>query len=176
MLALVLTCLMIALARVIDISLDTIRTVAIIQGRGFFAALLGFGEALIYILVVARVLMSFAQAQHAWAYAVAYAGGFAAGTFVGVAIEQRLAFGRQMVTAITRQSPELTDMLRTRGYRVTEVAGQGRDGQVRVLFIQVPRRSVPLLTTSLRQLDPDCYYVVNDVRATSSGRHMHVRA
>ena len=170
MVALLLTCLLIAVARITDISLDTIRTVAIIQGRGMFAATLGFFEALIYILVVAQVLTSFSQSQHAWAYAIAYAAGFAAGTYVGVAIEQRLAFGRQMVTAITRKSHEAVNTLRGRGYRVTEFEGRGRDGNVHVLFIHVSRRSVPALTMALRELDPDCYYVINDVRAASSGR------
>ena len=34
----VITCLLIALARITDITLDTVRTVAIVQGRRLFAA------------------------------------------------------------------------------------------------------------------------------------------
>ena len=76
-----LTCCLIALARITDITLDTIRTVAIVQGRRGLAAVLGFFGALIFVCAVAKVLQNF---DHP-AYALAYAIGFAAGTYLGIA-------------------------------------------------------------------------------------------
>jgi uncharacterized protein YebE (UPF0316 family) len=38
---------LIVLARITDVTLDTIRTVAIVQGRRVFAAALGFFEAVV---------------------------------------------------------------------------------------------------------------------------------
>ena len=131
-----LTCGVIALARVTDITLDTIRTVAIVQGRRAFAAVLGFFEALIYIVAVAKVLQNF---DH-FAYAVAYAGGFAAGTYLGITLEKRLALGEQLVSVFTRKGGVLAPALRSLGYRVTEFQGRGRDGEVAALYIEVPRR------------------------------------
>ncbi|MCY2953133.1 MAG: DUF5698 domain-containing protein, partial [Planctomycetota bacterium] len=136
-------CVVIAGARICDISLDTVRTVAIIQGRRRFAAVLGFFEALIYIAVVAGVLLN---VQEHPIYMLAYAVGFAAGTYLGIVIEQRLAFGEQLVAVFTRKDGEMVGALRGEGFRVTEVGGQGRDGPVTVLYIEVARRDTKRLT------------------------------
>jgi uncharacterized protein YebE (UPF0316 family) len=163
-LTVILTAFVIMLARITDISVDTVRTVAIVQGRRVFAALLGFVEALVYILAIAKVL----QGEFRPLYAVAYAAGFALGTFIGISIEQCLAFGEQLISIFTRRGAMLVEALRAEGYRVTEMGGVGRDGPVQVLYIEVPRRQTKKLTRRARELDDGCFYVVNDVRMASA--------
>jgi len=164
-----LGCIFIALARVTDITLDTVRTVAIVQGRRLFASVLGFFEAAVYIIAVAKVLQDLPK--HYW-YAVAYATGFAAGTFLGIVVDQTLAFGQQLLTVFTRQGSNLVIALRQEGYRLTEFSGHGRDGAVHSLFIQVPRRSTRRLIARVRALDPSCFYIINDVRVSSAVQPM----
>ena len=157
---LLLTCLLIAFARVTDITLDTVRTVAIVQGRRRFAAVLGFFEALVYIVAVGKVLQNFGHP----AYAVAYAAGFAAGTYLGIALDQRLALGEQLVAVFTRKGDVMAATLRSLGYRATEFQGRGRDGEVTVLYIEVPRRHARRLVDDARRVDAGCFYLVHDVR------------
>jgi len=167
-------CVVISGARVCDISLDTVRTVAIIQGRRLFGAILGFVEALIYIAVVAGVLLNIRDHPE---YMLAYAFGFAAGTYLGIAIEQRLAFGEQLISVFTRCNGEMTAALREEGFRVTEVGGEGRDGAVTILYIQVARHETKRLLRRARELDEACFLVVNDVRMVSAApRKVTVRA
>jgi len=158
--ALLFTCLFIASARVTDITLDTIRTVAIVQGRRLFAALLGFAEALIYIVAVAKVLANF---DH-FVYAIAYAAGFAAGTYLGITLEGRLALGEQLVAIFTRKIDDVAPALRALGYRITEFQGRGRDGEVSALFIEVPRRQSMKLVADAHEVDDECFYLVQDIR------------
>src|SRR5262245_45826638 len=99
---------LIVLARITDVTLDTIRTVAIVQGRRMFAAVLGFIQAIVYILAIAKVLLNMDHPV----YALAYGLGFATGTYLGITIEQRLAFGNQLVSLITRKGVELVKALR----------------------------------------------------------------
>lgn len=162
-----LNCLLIIGARICDISLGTVKMVAIIQGRQLFATVLGFIESLIFIVVVAGVLLNVRDEP---VYAAAYAVGFAAGTYLGMWIEQRLALGVQLVSVFTRKGVDLVASLRAKGYRVTEVDGQGRDGPVRVLYIQVARRETERLMALVRELDPACFVVVNDVRTVSAAQ------
>src|SRR6185503_12171069 len=115
--AVALTSLLIVLARITDVTLDTIRTVAIVQGRRMFAAILGFFQALIYVCAIAKVLLNMDKP----AYALAYALGFALGTFLGITIEKRLAFGQQLVTLVTRKGVVLINALRAAGHRLAEV-------------------------------------------------------
>ena len=157
---LLFTCLLIVLARVVDITLDTVRTVAIVQGRRGFGAVLGFFEALVYIVAVANVLRNFDHAV----YAVAYAAGFAAGTYLGITLEQWLALGEQMVAVFTRKGGELAATLRSLGYRVSEFRGRGRDGEVDALYVEVPRREAGRVVGDARRVDPACFYLVHDVR------------
>lgn len=153
-------------------SLDTLRTVAIVQGRRVFAALLGFVEALIYIVAIAKVLQNFNGLAHPIPYAIAYAAGFALGTFLGIMIDERIAFGEQLVAILSHQGEKLLTVLRAEGYPVTELKGRGRDGEVAVLYIEVPRRQAKTLTARARAADPECFYVIHDVRTSSVARRL----
>ncbi len=160
-----LMCLLIIVARIADVSLDTIRTIVVVQGRRGLALVLGFFELLIWVSVVSRVI---SQVRVQPAYAVAYALGFALGNYVGMVIEQRLALGRQVIRIMTRLGPALTTALRDAGLRVTRFDGHGRDGPVQELFIETERKQTRKIIAQARALDPRCYYTVDDVRLASS--------
>ena len=157
---LLFTCLLIATARVADVTLDTLRTAAVVQGRRFIAAGLGFIGSMIYILAISKVL----QHLDHWAYAVAYGAGFAAGNFLGITIERRIALGEQIVSIFTREGDRLAESLRLLGHRVTQFEGRGRDGAVAALYIEVPRRQAKKVLEDARRIDASCFYMIHDVR------------
>ena len=165
MLTATLWCLIIIAARIIDVSLATIRTIVTVQGRRGLAISLSTVELLIWVFIVSQVINELHERP---AYGVAYAIGFALGTFVGMTIEQRLALGRQVIRIITRKGPEMAQALRTSGLTVTQFDGYGRDGPVEELFIEIERRQVRQVTAQARELDPECYYMVEDIRLASS--------
>jgi uncharacterized protein YebE (UPF0316 family) len=154
------TFLLIVLARITDVTLDTIRTASIVQGRRVFSAVLGFFEAVIYICAVAKVLLNMDHPI----YALAYGLGFAAGTFLGIVIEQRLAFGQQVVALFTRKGAELAKALINAGYRVAEVQGHVREGLATILYVHIPRARARHLIRDANAIDDACFCVVNDVR------------
>src|SRR5690606_18558480 len=97
------------------------------RGYRWLAAAIGFFEALIWVLAVRQVLIHL-DAQP-W-LAVAYAGGFAAGNYLGISFERRLGVGRELVRAISyRADASLAAALRCEGYKVVELRGTGRDDQ-----------------------------------------------
>jgi uncharacterized protein YebE (UPF0316 family) len=155
-----ITFALIVLARITDVSLDTVRTTAIVQGRRVFAAILGFFEAVIYISVVAKVLLNMNHPVYALAYGI----GFASGTFLGIAIEQRLAFGHQLASLFTRKGGELAKTLVDAGYYVAEVDGHVRDGDLAILYAEVPRKRARDLVRDASAVDPKCFCIINDVR------------
>lgn len=165
MAAVVLMCAFIIVARVADVSLGTIRTLMVVQGRRGLAFVLGFFELLIWVAVVARVILHVHEQP---IYAVAYAVGFALGNYVGMTMEGRIALGRQVVRVITRCGPALAATLRGAGFRVTQFDGQGRDGPVQELCVEVERRAVANVLSHACAGDPKCYYMVDDIRVASS--------
>ncbi len=162
---LVTTCLII-LSRLADVSLGTLRTVAIVNGRKGMALGFGFFEVLIWIVVVSKVVTSL----NVPAYAVSYAMGYALGSYLGVLLEQALAFGEQLLRVFTRQGVSMAATLRQGGLTVTAMQGEGLDGPIHLLMVQAPRKEMPSLIDRVEGLDPECFYVVDDVRVASSAR------
>jgi uncharacterized protein YebE (UPF0316 family) len=166
------TFLLIVLARITDVSLGTIRMVSIVQGRRAFAAVLGFVEAVVFISVVAKVLLNMNQPV----YALAYGLGFATGTYLGMVIEQRLAFGKQLVFLLTPRGPELAEVLRAGDYRVAELRGQTRDGDLTILCVEIPRREARKLIRIASAMDEDCVVILNDIRRADLARRINPKA
>jgi uncharacterized protein YebE (UPF0316 family) len=158
---------LIVLARITDVTLDTIRTVAIVKGRRAFAAVLGFIQAIVYVCAIAKVLLNI---EHP-VYVLAYGLGFASGTYLGITIEQRLAFGQQLATLVTRKGLQLSNILRAAGYRFAEVKGHTRDGDLTILYVEIPRRQAAKLMCDARVGDDGCFFIVNDVRVAEFAAH-----
>ena len=86
-------------ARVVDVSLGTMRIIYTSRGKRNIASLLGFVEVFIWIVVVSQIIRN---VQSLPAY-IAYAAGFATGTFVGMKIEEGLALGTLVLRIILPQ-------------------------------------------------------------------------
>lgn len=151
---------LIVLARITDVSLGTIRMVSVVQGRRAFAAVLGFFEAVVFISVVAKVLLNMKQPV----YALAYGLGFATGTYLGMLVEQRLAFGKQLVFLLSPRGGDLAEVLRAGEYHVAELKGQTRDGVSTILCVEIARREVNKLIRIASAVDEQCVVILNDVR------------
>ncbi|PWU11947.1 MAG: hypothetical protein C5B50_22315 [Verrucomicrobia bacterium] len=157
---------LIVLARIIDVSLDTIRMVSVVQGRRGFAAVLGFFEAVVYICAVAKVLLNMNQPV----YALAYGLGFATGTYLGMMVEQRLAFGKQLVFLLTPKGPELAAVLRAADYLLAELKGRTGDGDLTILCVEIARREAQKLIRITSAVDERCVVIVNDIRRSDFAR------
>ena len=157
---------LIVLARIIDVSLDTIRMVSVVQGRRVFAAVLGFFQAVVFICAVAKVLLNMNQPV----YALAYGLGFAMGTYLGMVIEQRLAFGKQLVFLLTPKAPQLAEVLRATNYRVAELSGRTQDGDLTILSVEIARREAQKLIRLASAVDEQCVVIVHDIRRADFAR------
>jgi len=151
------------LARVADVSLGTFRFALIVGGRRKLAWAIAVIESMIWLLAASRVFKNLSDPL----MAVAFALGFATGTYAGMALEGALALGEQVLRVFTREGARVAAALREQGYAVTKIAGEGRDGPVDLLFIQVHRRGCEDVLRAARALDPDCFYVIDDVRAAA---------
>lgn len=170
--ALPLGALLIFMLRVVDVSMATVRLIFAVRGRRGLAALIGFFEILVWIFAVGQALQHLNSIPHL----LGYAGGFAAGSYVGVWLEGRLALGLSVVHAVCRSeddgtSPagQLANAIRLAGFAVTEIEGRGRDGDVDLLRIVVPRRRARALTELIQDYDPNAFITVEEVRATQGG-------
>ena len=153
-------------SRVCDVSLGTLRHVFISKGFRKIVPLLGFLEVLIWIIVVAQVMKNL----HNIACYLAYAGGFATGTYVGLFIEERLALGLQVVRIITNQNcDELIIALKGKDHGLTLVDALGAVGPVKMIFTIIQRKNVQSVAKLINQYNPSAFYSVEDIKNTSQG-------
>ena len=165
--AFVLLPLLIFFARICDVSINTIRIIYMLGGRRYTATLLGFFEAFIWLLVIREIF----QHLDNWLCYVAYPAGFASGIFVGMIIEERIAYGKVIVRIITRKDIQvLRDFLIGAGYRFTVVPGSGAEGPESVVFTVLERQQLEKLLVNLKEILPTAFYTVEKVnRAAESG-------
>ena len=88
--------LLVFFARVVDVTLGTLRIIFTSRGKKVLAPLLGFVEVFIWVSVIAQITRG---ANNIVAY-LAYAAGFATGNYIGMLIENKLAIGMLVVRAI----------------------------------------------------------------------------
>jgi uncharacterized protein YebE (UPF0316 family) len=153
--------ILIFLARVIDVSMGTIRVIFISKGNRFYAPILGFFEILIWLTAIQQIMQNLSNI----ACYFAYAGGFATGTFVGMKIEERLSIGKVILRVITGKNAQaLVERLREEDILVTAMDAHGADGPVMILFSVIQRQDVARVVGIVKQYNPTSFYTIEDVR------------
>lgn len=150
--------LLIFSARIVDVSIGTIRMIMVIAGHRIASALLGFVEVAVWVLAVAGALKHLERQPLA---IVGYAGGFAVGTLVGMTIENHIALGFRVIRVINpRPALDLAGELRGSGFTATRIDGHDRHGPVEIVFIPARRRSVPSILDRIAAIVPDAFVSV----------------
>jgi uncharacterized protein YebE (UPF0316 family) len=156
--------ILIFFARIMDVSLDTIRIIFINKNLRWYAAFIGFFAVLIWLMVIRQV---FQQLNNPVCY-IAYAAGYATGNFVGIIIENKISIGKVIIRIITRQeSDELVALLRSSGYGVTVMNAEGASGPVKLIFTVLERYNIEQVVKMIREHNPMAFYSVEDVRLVS---------
>lgn len=156
--------LMIFCARVVDVTLSTIKILFVMNGKRDIAPVLGFFEALIWLVAIGQI---FSNVDNVWSY-LAYAGGFATGTWVGMYVEEKLAVGRVVLRLIVNDSiDDLREFLHDHDFRYSILDGEGRMGKVSIVFLVVDRDKLPQLIAGVNAHRPNAFYTIEGVRKVS---------
>jgi uncharacterized protein YebE (UPF0316 family) len=161
-----LTLAFIFFARIIDVSIGTVRIVLISRGHRSIAPIFGFFEVLIWLMVISRALGTL---NSPYSYVI-YAAGFATGNYIGMMLEEVMPFGYKALRVIT--SKDITALpltLRSEGFGVTIVEGQGLKGPVSILYSLVPKKSVKKFVNIVSILEPKAFVTIEEVRVSRRG-------
>lgn len=157
---------MIFCARICDVTMGTIRVIFISKGIRCLAPVIGFFEVIIWLLAIGQVMNNLTNVV---SY-IAYGAGFAAGTYIGMYIEERISIGLASVRIITKEDPqELVQYLRSRNYGVTSIDGEGATGRVKMVFTIIRRQDLPPVVGIIKKFHPNAFYSVEEVRSVAEG-------
>jgi uncharacterized protein YebE (UPF0316 family) len=157
---------LIFVARILDVSLGTVRVIFVSRGFKYLAPLVGFFEILIWLLAIGQIMKNLSNP----ACYIAYAGGFAMGNFVGIHIAEKLSLGVVLIRVVTKKDAQpLVQYLQSENYGITCVDGHGARGQVKVIFTIVPRREVPNVVELIKKFNPHAFYSLEEVGFVEKG-------
>jgi uncharacterized protein YebE (UPF0316 family) len=157
---------LIFLLRVSDMTLDTLRVLVVMRGRKGIAWVLGFFQAMIFVMAISTVLSNLDNLLNI----LGYAAGFATGNVVGMLIEEKLAIGHLQVSIISpRLGTAIAEAMREGGYAVTEIPARGKDGMVTLLNVSVLRKNIEHVHRIVHQVDPTAFITAEDVRRVRRG-------
>lgn len=149
--------LIIVAMRICDVSIGTIRTILIVQGKKYLAGAAGFFEVLIWVFAI-RIIF-----QHLDNYAnlLGYASGFGLGTILGIAIEHKIGLGHIQLNIISKNfANEIAIKLRKLMYGVTVLPGEGGTGRVSVIVVITARKYQKKIINIIEAVDKDAFITV----------------
>jgi uncharacterized protein YebE (UPF0316 family) len=158
--------ILIFLARILDVTIGTIRILFVSRGHKLWAPILGFFEVIVWLLAIGQIMQNLTN----WVCYIAYGGGFAMGNLIGITLEEKLAYGRLIVRIIVDKGAEkLIKRLRSKGFGVTSMDARGKHGKVKVVYLVIERSDLEKVTDTVERLDPDAFYTVVDTRMVQEG-------
>lgn len=153
-------------SRILDVSFGTIRIVMVSKGQKFWAPFLGFFEVLIWLIAISRIFENLDN----WTCYFAYASGFAAGNYVGLLIEEKLAVGIVKLQIITRkEASKLIENLKAAGYGITHHHAQGSNEKVSIIHSIIKRSEIKKVEAIVKTTNPKAFYSIEDVKFVNEG-------
>lgn len=145
----------------------------VVQGLKVQASLIGFVEMVLYVLALNSVVGSLDNPLNL----LAYAGGFAAGNYVGVYIENKIALGKLSAQIIlkTTDNYELIDLLRDNGFGVTIFEGKGISGKKEILNVALNRKNLIKLRNLVYEYDDTAFMTVSNISPIRGGYFSRIK-
>jgi uncharacterized protein YebE (UPF0316 family) len=159
--------LIILIARIVETSLETVRTIYINRGHANLAGWIGIAKTGIWLLSTGIVITNLGDYWNLFAYLA----GYGLGTLAGMHIEKMISLGHVIVRLITPADPQsLITELAALGYGMTRIEGSGSfSNTVTIIFMIVPRTELGRLLLILSTQHPEILYTVEDVRNVKEG-------
>lgn len=158
----------ILLAKIVEVSMMTIRVVLITRGERKIGAIIAFFEVVIWVMLVSTVLTNITEDPFK---VIVYALGFAIGNYTGSMLEEKIGIGLSEVHVIVKDihGYELAKILRDKGYAVTLVHGEGRKLNRHILFTFVPRKQVKQVVQLIRENQENAVITVSERKPVYGG-------
>jgi len=157
---------LIFIARLSDVTLGTIRLIFVSRRMKVLAPVVGFFEVLIWLIAIGQILQHLANPL---CY-IAYAGGFAAGNYIGILLTEKMSLGMVVIRIITeKDASPLVEKMRSRQFGVTVVDGRGAQGKVQVIFTVVKRSHIEEVEQMIHQFNPKAFYSIDEIGDVERG-------
>ena len=165
----ILVWLLVCGAKIVEITIQSLKTCMMVKGQRLKAAGLGFIECTIWGLVISTIIGTLGDNIFLLLF---YCVGYATGLFLGSTIENKIALGTSNLELIA--SDESTELItaylkeNNRGYTVFD--GHGSKDKMNMIFIVLPRKETPKTLREIRKVcDNKVFVVASEVSKYAGG-------
>ena len=162
-------CLQIYFARILDVTLSTIRTFYTLKGKTIFSSILSFFEVLVWLLVARQALN--VDLDSLW-IPISYSLGYATGILIGSFISNNFIKGIENVTIITKKENDiLINTLRNNGFGISIIDLKNDFDNVKkqMLVIEVDKRYLKKLIKIIKSIDKDAFISISETKQIENG-------
>ena len=168
----IVVCFIVCFAKIVEITIQSLKTCMMVKGQRLKAAALGFVECTIWGLVISTIIGTLGDNIFLLLF---YCVGYATGLFLGSTLESKIALGTSNLELIAsdESTEKITEYLResNRGYTVFE--GHGSKDKMNMIFIVLPRKETPRVLRDIRKsCDNKVFVVASEVSKYAGGYGM----
>ena len=158
--------LLIFFARILDVSIGTLRLIFVSKGYKFYAPLLGFFEVVIWLLAIGQIM----QHLDNFLCYVAYGLGFATGNYLGIILEEKMSLGTVLIRVVPKfDTTNLTSHLREHSFGASLVDIEGMTGKLKMIFTIVKRKDLKEVMGIIHEHNPQAFVTIEDVKTAREG-------
>ncbi|WP_459129128.1 DUF2179 domain-containing protein [Guggenheimella bovis] len=159
----ILLYILIVVVKTIEVSMATVRIKLITKGQQLVGSIVGFFEIILWLLVVSSVLKDISSDP--WKL-IAYAVGFASGNYVGSILEERMGLGSVRIEVIVSETDGLkvTEALRSAGFAVTTIEGQGLEMKRKILLTMAKRKEADKVEGIVKSVTDHAFITLSDIK------------
>lgn len=167
--AMLLTCIKIFFARILDVTIGTFRTLSMVKGKLTLTTILSFLEASIWFFIAREALII---KENTFIIGICYALGFTAGTIIGSFASKRWIksiVGVQIIT--TKNSEKLIKAIKKEGYGISVIKMEHEKGfpPKKLLMVQVQSTSLKKLRSIVNHYDKQAFFIISDTKMAYNG-------
>lgn len=161
-------CIIVFFARIIDTSLSTIRTVLVIKDNKTLAVIIAFIEIFVWFLVVREALNSI---DNALLIAIAYSAGYATGVLVGMILTEKLITTNISVNIVVKEKKEIVSELINNNFAVSVSRVKGKDlkSNKYMIFVATTSKRLSTLKRVVTHIDEHAFIVVSENKMVVNG-------
>jgi uncharacterized protein YebE (UPF0316 family) len=99
-----------------------------------------------------------------------YAFGFAAGNYIGILIEEKLAIGTLIIRVfLVNDDGQMRTRMQEAGFGVTTIDAHGKTGNVKILYIVIKRKFLQDAIGIIEDCQADAFYSIEEAKAVNKG-------
>ena len=161
--------LLVCFAKIVEITIQSLKTVLMVKGQSLRAAALGFVECVIWGLAISTIIGTLGNDFYLLGF---YCVGYATGLYLGATLEKKIALGTSNLELIANDesTEKIAAYLKENGKGFTVFEGYGSTGKKNMIFVVVSRKEAPKVVKAIRELsDNHVFVTVSDVSKYTGG-------